>query len=133
MVSTLGPRFYFSLLTRQVQKGRSQEEKEKALLDFFHSSSEFFNLKELETVGAKKVGVSGMQIKPLLKCLTDNSLVKCEKIGSGNYYWAFPSDGRASLANRFASLQDKAAAQAAEVDSLAVQVDDAAMKRQFLV
>lgn len=45
-----------------------------------------------------------MQIKNVLKVLIDNSLVKSEKIGSGNYYWCFPSDSRVAVQARIEKL-----------------------------
>lgn len=74
-----------------------------------------------------------MQIKALLKCLTDNSLVRVEKIGSGNYYWAFPSDETANRKNRFNALKEKAESLENEIDQIACEVDAASMQRQFSV
>lgn len=103
------------------------------MLNFFHGSGEFFNIKELETTGSKKIGVSSMQIKGLLKALTDNSLVRVEKIGSGNYYWAFPSDSNCSKANRIEILREKAAGIAADIEKVTVQIDEAQLEREALV
>jgi len=33
-----------------------------------------------------------MQVKDYVQALTDDSKIKVEKIGSGNWYWVFPSD-----------------------------------------
>nr|XP_054108357.1 meiotic nuclear division protein 1 homolog [Callithrix jacchus] len=37
------------------------------------------------------VGVSSMSVKEVLQSLVDDSMVDCERIGTSNYYWAFPS------------------------------------------
>lgn len=74
-----------------------------------------------------------MQIKALLKALTDNSLVRVEKIGSGNYYWAFPSDNNCSTANRIESLREKVAGLATEIEKVTMQIDEAQLKREALV
>lgn len=34
-----------------------------------------------------------MAIKDVLQSLVDDGLVHAEKIGTSNYYWAFPSEG----------------------------------------
>ena len=121
------------MLIKQVQKARSQEEKERAMLDFFYNSGEFFSIKEMETTCAKKIGVSSMQIKALLKALTDNSLVRVEKIGSGNYYWAFPSDGKCNRANRIGSLTEKTDNLTKDLDQLNVEISNASLARENLV
>lgn len=121
------------MLIKQVQKARSQEEKERAMLDFFYNSGEFFSIKEMETTCAKKIGVSSMQIKALLKALTDNSLVRVEKIGSGNYYWAFPSDGKCNRANRIGSLTEKTDNLTKDLDQLNVEISNAGLARENLV
>jgi hypothetical protein len=38
-----------------------------------------------------------MAIKDVLQALVDDTLVDCEKVGSSNYYWAFPSKAAASV------------------------------------
>ena len=36
--------------------------------------------------------INGMQVKEYIQTLTDENLVRVEKIGSGNWYWCFGSD-----------------------------------------
>lgn len=33
-----------------------------------------------------------MQVKDYLQALSDDNKIRVEKIGSGNWYWSFPSD-----------------------------------------
>ena len=47
-------------------------------------------MKELEKLGSKR-GVVQQTVEEVVKSLVDDRLVECEKIGSGNFYWAFPS------------------------------------------
>lgn len=37
--------------------------------------------------------LASMAIKDVLQSLVDDGMVHCEKIGTSNYYWAFPSEG----------------------------------------
>ncbi|VVT54335.1 uncharacterized protein SAPINGB_P004024 [Magnusiomyces paraingens] len=64
-----------------------------------------------------------MQIKIVLKALTDNSLVRTEKIGSSNYYWSFPSDASVALKHRIDKLTLSAETLEHEVITLQNQMD----------
>lgn len=64
-----------------------------------------------------------MQIKNVLKALTDNSLVKVEKIGSGNYYWAFPSDTKVAIKLKIEKLTQSITSLESELVNLQSQLD----------
>jgi len=73
------------------KKGISAEEKRERLLAWFREHKTFVSLKEIEKGGSKATGISSMVMKDVLTQLTDDNLVDFDKIGSGNYYWSFPS------------------------------------------
>ena len=50
-------------------------------------------MKNVEKRCAKEKGITPMAIKDILQELVDDGLVHGEKIGTSNYYWAFPSEG----------------------------------------
>ncbi|KAK9370916.1 meiotic nuclear division protein 1 [Lipomyces kononenkoae] len=89
------------------RKGMSAAEKASRLLAFFHDSLSFFAIKDIERQGAKTTGINSMQIKDVLQSLIDDGLVRCEKIGSGNYYWSFPSDASRSRILKLESIRKK--------------------------
>ncbi|KAK9377544.1 meiotic nuclear division protein 1 [Lipomyces chichibuensis] len=89
------------------RKGMSAAEKATRLLAFFHDSLSFFAIKDIERQGAKATGINSMQIKDILQGLIDDGLVRCEKIGSGNYYWSFPSDASRSRILKLESMRNK--------------------------
>ncbi|KAF8200825.1 meiotic nuclear division protein 1 [Pholiota molesta] len=60
-------------------RGLSAEEKRVKLLEIFHETRDFYQLKELEKLG------------PKLKGIVDDGLVQADKIGSSNFFWSFPS------------------------------------------
>lgn len=64
-----------------------------------------FNLKEIETAGAK-VGVVLQSVKDVVQSLIDDNMIETDKIGSGNFLWALPSKGRASMMKKIESLDD---------------------------
>lgn len=49
-----------------------------------------FNYEEIEKLSIK-AGVPFPQVKEMLNALRADSLLECEKIGAGVFYWAFPS------------------------------------------
>uniref|UniRef100_A0AAV1TMD3 Meiotic nuclear division protein 1 n=1 Tax=Peronospora matthiolae TaxID=2874970 RepID=A0AAV1TMD3_9STRA len=72
------------------RKGVSLQEKRERILHIYHESKEVLNLKEVEKLGAK-AGVVLQTVKDVNQALVDDTLVDCDKIGSGNYFWSFPS------------------------------------------
>ncbi|KAF8454067.1 meiotic nuclear division protein 1, partial [Kalaharituber pfeilii] len=65
-----------------------------AILKFFHTSLTAHPLKDLEKSLPTTSGISSMQVKDVLQALVDENLIRVEKIGSGNWYWAFAGDER---------------------------------------
>ena len=58
-----------------------------------------YTLKDLEKFLPSIASINQMQVKDYLQALTDESLIRCEKIGSGNWYWCFMSDAKKSKEN----------------------------------
>jgi hypothetical protein len=58
-----------------------------------------FNMKELEKEASKR-GVVAQTVEEVVKSLVDDRLVECEKIGSGNFYWSFPSKAYVNVRGR---------------------------------
>ncbi|CZT18154.1 related to MND1 Mnd1/Hop2 complex promote meiotic chromosome pairing and DSB repair [Ramularia collo-cygni] len=77
---------------------------------YFQRSGTAHNSKELEKQLVAASGISGMQVKDYLQTLVDENKVRCEKIGSGNWYWSFPSANKISkqkLLDEAQSLHNK--------------------------
>lgn len=49
-------------------------------------------MKELEKLGPKQKGVISQAVPDVVKGLCDDGMVSTDKVGSGVYYWCFPSD-----------------------------------------
>ena len=110
-------------------KGLSYDAKRDKMLELFHETSEVYNFKELEKLGPKK-GVISQAVKEIIASLVADGLVTSEyvssstmlsvyslstrKLGSGVYYWSFPSQSSANLKKQHA-------AKTAEVASLEKQ------------
>ncbi|KAF9531619.1 meiotic nuclear division protein 1 [Crepidotus variabilis] len=72
-------------------RGLSAEEKRVKLLEIFHESRDFYQLKELEKLGPKLKGIVSQSVKEVLQSLVDDGLVQADKIGASNFFWSFPS------------------------------------------
>lgn len=65
-----------------------------------------YNLKEIETLGAK-AGVILQTVKDVLQSLLDDNLVDTDKIGAGNFYWAFLSKAQTNRERRLTALDQE--------------------------
>eukprot|EP01025_Chloroclados_australasicus_P005548 TRINITY_DN1170_c0_g1_i1.p6 TRINITY_DN1170_c0_g1~~TRINITY_DN1170_c0_g1_i1.p6 ORF type:complete len:208 (+),score=28.57 TRINITY_DN1170_c0_g1_i1:2013-2636(+) len=88
------------------KRGLSLEDKREKLLEVFHSSCDVYVLKDVEKLGAKK-GVIPQSIKDVLQSLVDDNLVHQEKIGSSNYFWAFPGEASTQMQTEITQLENQ--------------------------
>ena len=65
-----------------------------------------------------------MSVKDHLQGLLDEGLIKCEKIGSGNWYWVFGSDERVAVSVELGGLQKEKEKVMRIVEGLKFDVDD---------
>ena len=73
------------------KKKLSFEEKRSKMVEYFMETADVFTLKDLEKDCPKKKGIISQSVQEVLKSLCDDDIVSCDKIGSGNFFWAFPS------------------------------------------
>ncbi|KAI1883688.1 hypothetical protein AGOR_G00234130 [Albula goreensis] len=73
------------------KKGLSLEEKRSRMMEIFFETKDVFQLKDIEKIAPKTKGITPMSVKDVLQSLVDDNMVDCERIGTSNYYWAFPS------------------------------------------
>ncbi|CAE6481533.1 unnamed protein product [Rhizoctonia solani] len=65
-------------------RGLSAEEKRVKLVELFHETRDFYQLKELEKLAPKMKGIVSQSVKEVLQSLVDDNLVQMDKIGSSN-------------------------------------------------
>ncbi|XP_026756075.1 meiotic nuclear division protein 1 homolog [Galleria mellonella] len=87
------------------KRGLSAEEKKIRMLEIFHQSKDFFQLKELEKIAPKEKGITMQSVKEVLQSLVDDHLVDSEKIGTSVYFWSFPSKARTAKKRKLNELQ----------------------------
>ncbi|KAH0791892.1 meiotic nuclear division protein 1 [Histomonas meleagridis] len=74
------------------KKGLSRDEKLIAIQDLMMESKDVWSLKELEKECPRKKSISAMLVKDIVQELCDTDMISSDKIGSGNFYWCFPSE-----------------------------------------
>jgi hypothetical protein len=112
-----------------VKKGVSAEEKRRRILEIYTDSKSVFNLKEIEKLGARK-GVVEQTIKDVNQGLVDDGKVNTEKIGSGNFYWSFPSQQYVQKNEKLSLLKEKMGKSKHSADGLDEQLEKAKIGRQ---
>ncbi|KAE9411510.1 meiotic nuclear division protein 1 [Gymnopus androsaceus JB14] len=96
-------------------RGLSAEEKRVKLLEIFHESKDFYQLKELEKLGPKLKGIVSQSVKEVLQSLVDDGLVQADKIGASNFFWSFPSHRGAVIQGRVDSAKETKASHQAQL------------------
>ncbi|KAK4615461.1 Meiotic coiled-coil protein 7 [Fulvia fulva] len=86
-------------------KATCNPEKLRNAVRFLQKSRTCWNLKDLEKQLVSVCSINGMQVKDYLQHLSDENLIKVEKIGSGNWYWSFASENRIAKETALAAAQ----------------------------
>ncbi|XP_060773093.1 meiotic nuclear division protein 1 homolog isoform X1 [Neoarius graeffei] len=73
------------------KKGLSLEEKRSRMMEIFFETKDVFQLKDIEKIAPKTKGITPMSVKEVLQSLVDDNMVDSERVGTSNYFWAFPS------------------------------------------
>ncbi|KAF2142194.1 uncharacterized protein K452DRAFT_333004 [Aplosporella prunicola CBS 121167] len=68
--------------------------KQALILTWFQQSGVAHSIKDLEKALPSVASINGMQVKDYLQALSDDNKIRVEKIGSGNWYWSFPSEAK---------------------------------------
>ncbi|XP_061882049.1 meiotic nuclear division protein 1 homolog [Entelurus aequoreus] len=87
------------------KKGLSLEEKRSRMMEIFFETKDVFQLKDIEKIAPKTKGIAPMTVKDVLQSLVDDNMVDCERVGTSNYFWAFPSKALHARELRLEELQ----------------------------
>jgi len=104
-------------------RGLSAEEKRVKLLEIFHETKDFYQLKELEKLGPKLKGIVSQSVKEVLQSLLDDGLAQMDKIGASNFYWSFPSHHGALLDTKLSRANEAREASGAQVQGLRQSIE----------
>ncbi|XP_071663885.1 meiotic nuclear division protein 1 homolog isoform X1 [Patagioenas fasciata] len=61
------------------------------MMEIFFETKDVFQLKDIEKIAPKEKGITSMSVKEILQSLVDDGMVDTDRIGTSNYFWAFPS------------------------------------------
>nr|XP_015102467.2 meiotic nuclear division protein 1 homolog [Vicugna pacos] len=89
------------------KKGLSAEEKRARMMEIFFETKDVFQLKDMEKIAPKEKGITAMSVKEVLQSLVDDGMVDCERIGTSNYYWAFPSKALHARKRKLEALESQ--------------------------
>ncbi|KAF2441318.1 hypothetical protein P171DRAFT_366862, partial [Karstenula rhodostoma CBS 690.94] len=96
---------------------------------WFHKTGVAYSIKDLEKTLPQVASISGMQVKDYLQALQDDNKIRVEKIGSGNWYWSFPSDEKKAREAALERAQEDLNKADAAATELQMQVNDAGAAR----
>ncbi|KIM40145.1 hypothetical protein M413DRAFT_172253 [Hebeloma cylindrosporum] len=110
-------------------RGLSAEEKRVKLLEIFHETRDFYQLKELEKLGPKLKGIVSQSVKDVLQSLVDDGLVQGDKIGSSNFFWSFPSQHGVLVQTKLEAVEGIGKAHRAQIAEVKSAVEQAKGER----
>ncbi|NP_001244242.1 meiotic nuclear division protein 1 homolog [Gallus gallus] len=87
------------------KKGLSFEEKRARMMEIFFETKDVFQLKDIEKIASKDKGITSMSVKEVLQSLVDDGMVDTDRIGTSNYFWAFPSKALHARKRKLEELQ----------------------------
>ncbi|KAF2877814.1 Mnd1 family-domain-containing protein [Massariosphaeria phaeospora] len=103
--------------------------KQATILAWFHKTAVAHSIKDLEKALPSVASINGMQVKDYLQALSDENQIRVEKIGSGNWYWSFPSDDKKAKEAALEKAQEEYNKANAVVEDLQSKVDEAGAAR----
>uniref|UniRef100_A0A8C7E9C2 Meiotic nuclear divisions 1 n=1 Tax=Nothoprocta perdicaria TaxID=30464 RepID=A0A8C7E9C2_NOTPE len=81
------------------------EEKRARMMEIFFETKDVFQLKDIEKIAPKEKGITSMSVKEILQSLVDDGMVDTDRIGTSNYFWAFPSKALHARKRKLEELQ----------------------------
>lgn len=100
------------------------------MMEIFFESKDVFQLKDIEKIAPKSKGISPMTVKEVLQSLVDDNMVDCERVGTSNYYWAFPSKALNARKHKLEELKKQNSEAKQRKESLHKAVEKAKVGRQ---
>jgi hypothetical protein len=119
---------HFTDLT-QAPKIQANPQKAATILAWFHKTAQAHSIKDLEKTLPQVGAISNMHVKDYLQALADDNKIRVEKIGSGNWYWSFPSDEKKAKDAALDKAQGEYNKINATVAELQTKVDEAGAAR----
>lgn len=100
------------------------------MMEIFFETKDVFQLKDLEKIAPKEKGITSMSVKDILQSLVDDGMVDSERIGTSNYFWAFPSKALHARKRKLETLESQLSEASQKKKSLEESVEKAKVGRQ---
>ncbi|XP_078397723.1 meiotic nuclear division protein 1 homolog [Cetorhinus maximus] len=112
------------------KKGLSIDEKRTRMMEIFFETKGVFQLKDLEKIAPKEKGITSMSVKEVLQSLVDDGMVDTDRIGTSNYFWAFPSKALHIRKRKLEQLESQLIEGTQKKESLQRSIEKAKVGRQ---
>jgi hypothetical protein len=99
-------------------------------VEWFRQSLSAHSFKDLEKALPAAASVNKMQVKEFIQALTDEGLIRVEKIGGGNWYWSFVSDAKKLKEDVLSSLTSEEAKLKASIADIDMQTEEEMAARE---
>lgn len=100
------------------------------MMEIFFETKDVFQLKDLEKIAPKEKGITSMSVKDILQSLVDDGMVDSERIGTSNYFWAFPSKALHARKRKLETLESQLSEASQKKKSLEESVEKAKVGRE---
>jgi hypothetical protein len=105
MVRGFGSHPEYSLTSPVKPPKLPKSAKQDLILTHLRATGTCHTLKDLEKTLPSVASINGIQVKEYIQALTDEGQLRVEKIGSGNWYWAFCSDEKHERERQLARMR----------------------------
>ncbi|XP_044286580.1 tripartite motif-containing protein 2 isoform X2 [Varanus komodoensis] len=112
------------------KRGLSVEEKRTRMMEIFFETKDVFQLKDIEKIAPKEKGITAMSVKEILQSLVDDGMVDTDRIGTSNYFWAFPSKALHTRKRKLEDLQIQFSEYSQKKRSLEESIEKSKVGRQ---
>ncbi|XP_064918809.1 meiotic nuclear division protein 1 homolog isoform X4 [Columba livia] len=112
------------------KKGLSFEEKRVRMMEIFFETKDVFQLKDIEKIAPKEKGITSVSVKEILQSLVDDGMVDTDRIGTSNYFWAFPSKALHARKRKLEDLESQFAESSQKKETLQKSIEKSKIGRE---
>ncbi|XP_025944062.1 meiotic nuclear division protein 1 homolog isoform X2 [Apteryx rowi] len=112
------------------KKGLSFEEKRVRMMEIFFETKDVFQLKDIEKIAPKEKGITSMSVKEILQSLVDDGMVDTDRIGTSNYFWAFPSKALHARKRKLEELESQLTESTQKKEALQKSIEKSKIGRE---
>ncbi|XP_027532692.1 meiotic nuclear division protein 1 homolog isoform X2 [Neopelma chrysocephalum] len=100
------------------------------MMEIFFETKDVFQLKDIEKIAPKEKGITSMSVKEILQSLVDDGMVDTDRIGTSNYFWAFPSKALHARKRKLEELESQFAESSQKKEALQKSIKKSKIGRE---